>query len=121
MQGCYVRLRSRKYRLWQHVSTDCTVDATSSNTKAKCQRGSNIGPQICSALKAKLPSIGCQGVGGAYTAALSANLVPVTGTRQAYIAEGQRMLKLAASRCPNTQITAGGYSCVFEHFNMTLN
>jgi hypothetical protein len=41
-----------------------------------------------------------------------ANAVPGTGTTPTYVQEGQKMLRLAASRCPNTKITAGGYSYV---------
>jgi cutinase len=41
-----------------------------------------------------------------------ANAVPGTGTTPTYVQEGQKMLRLAASRCPNTKIMAGGYSYV---------
>ncbi|KJX94044.1 Chain A like protein [Zymoseptoria brevis] len=73
--------------------------------------GSAVGPQTCSALKSRIgsTSVACQGVGSPYAADVTGNF----GTRGAStvgIAEGKRLFELAASKCPNSQIVAGGYS-----------
>ncbi|KAG9191835.1 cutinase [Alternaria panax] len=73
--------------------------------------GTLVGPFTGNALKSAYgaSNVWVQGVGGPYTAGLAENTLPA-GTSQAAIREAQRLFNLAASKCPNTPITAGGYS-----------
>lgn len=73
--------------------------------------GALVGPFTASALESAYgaSTTWIQGVGGPYTAGIAENTLPA-GTSQAAIREAQRLFNLAASKCPNTPITAGGYS-----------
>ncbi|PYH85637.1 putative cutinase, partial [Aspergillus uvarum CBS 121591] len=70
-----------------------------------------IGPPLCSTLKAQISPnrVACQGVGGMYSADIPQNfLTPNTDAKS--IASAATMLELAATKCPNTQVVAAGYS-----------
>nr|UBX54567.1 cutinase [Aspergillus sp.] len=73
--------------------------------------GAIAGMPTCTALKARLGAgnVACQGVGGAYTASLIPNFLPAN-TNQASIREATSMFEMAHTRCPDSQIVAGGYS-----------
>jgi cutinase len=68
-----------------------------------------MGPIVCRGLKEAFPGkVGCQGVGGQYTAALGDNGKPL-GTTDAAIAEGKSMFNMASTKCPNAILVFGGY------------
>ncbi|SPO01753.1 related to Cutinase 1 [Cephalotrichum gorgonifer] len=67
------------------------------------------GPILAAALEGLFDSIWIQGIGGAYTASVAANLLP-KGTTNAAIAEAKRLYTLAHTKCPNSAVVTGGYS-----------
>ncbi|KAF2421077.1 cutinase-domain-containing protein [Tothia fuscella] len=72
--------------------------------------GGSMGPIVCRGLREAFPKrVGCQGVGGAYKAALGDNGL-AKGTTDAAINEASTIFKTASTKCPNTILTFGGYS-----------
>jgi len=73
--------------------------------------GSIVGPQVCSDLKSTLGAdvVACQGVGSPYDATIADNLLP-RRTSAADIGAATTLFDLASTKCPNTQVIAGGYS-----------
>ncbi|KAE9988153.1 hypothetical protein EG327_003475 [Venturia inaequalis] len=71
----------------------------------------SVGPGLCSGLKKLFAGdVACQGVSGpAYSAGLMDNVTP-KGTKNSAIAEAQKHIKNAASKCPQTTIVSGGFS-----------
>lgn len=72
-----------------------------------------MGPIICNGLKKMYgpAQVLCQGVGGAYGAAILDN-VSTRGTSAAAVGEATKMFNLANTKCPNSIITFGGYRLV---------
>jgi cutinase len=68
-----------------------------------------MGPIVCKGLKTAYPGrVGCQGVGGKYTAALQDN-GKTKGTTDGAIAEATNMFMTASTKCPKAILTFGGY------------
>lgn len=74
-------------------------------------QGSTVGPPTCEGLKDAYGAnqVACQGVGSPYAASIGTNALPEGTNSQSY-GEAQRLFDLAASKCPDTIIVAGGYS-----------
>jgi len=72
--------------------------------------GSSMGPIICSGLKSRFGAgnVACQGVGGAYTAGLTDNVLP-EGTTSAAINEAVSLYRRAL-QCQGARIVGGGFS-----------
>lgn len=76
------------------------------------EKGGSMGPIVCKGLREAFPNqVGCQGVGGKYTAALADN-GKALGTTDAAIAEGKAAFQEASTKCPNSIIVFGGYRYV---------
>ncbi|TLD36119.1 hypothetical protein E2P81_ATG03008 [Venturia nashicola] len=72
--------------------------------------GGSMGPIVCRGLRTAFPEkLGCQGVGGGYTAALKDNGLAKETTDVA-ITEAQKMFTMVSTKCPNAIIIFGGYS-----------
>jgi len=69
--------------------------------------GQYIGSRLVPEIKKKIPNIAVQGV--KYGAGIMGNLTPAGGDAQG-IAEAVRDYNMAATKCPKTIITGGGYS-----------
>jgi cutinase len=68
-----------------------------------------MGPIVCKGLKAAYGKrVGCQGVGGKYTAALKDNGKP-KGTTDEAIAVAKNLFMTASTKCPKAILTFGGY------------
>jgi len=72
--------------------------------------GMSMGPVVCAGLKKNFANdVGCQGVGGAYSAGLAENVMPA-GTTAGAITEATNMFTSASTKCPSAILVAGGYS-----------
>ncbi|KAJ5900920.1 uncharacterized protein N7473_004990 [Penicillium subrubescens] len=72
--------------------------------------GTVVGPDVCDDLALQLGgNVGCQGIGGAYTAGLAENLLP-QNTAPQDIQTAVDMFNECNTKCPNAKIVAGGYS-----------
>ncbi|KAJ5892889.1 hypothetical protein N7504_009580 [Penicillium tannophilum] len=102
----------------QSISSNDVTDGNCKDTMFIFARGSTevgnmgtvVGPEVCEDLKVKLGGeLGCQGVGGAYTAGLDTNFLPAN-TSPADIQAAVDMFTECNTKCPNAKIVAGGYS-----------
>ncbi|KAJ5763031.1 hypothetical protein N7533_001712, partial [Penicillium manginii] len=72
--------------------------------------GTVVGPEVCTDLKTKLGgAVGCQGIGGAYTAGLAENFLP-DNTAPQDVQAAVDVFNKCNTKCPNAKIVAGGYS-----------
>ncbi|KAI9928484.1 hypothetical protein ASPWEDRAFT_181950 [Aspergillus wentii DTO 134E9] len=72
--------------------------------------GTVVGPEVCDDLALQgIGSVGCQGIGGAYTAGLAENFLP-QNTAPQDIQAAVDMFNQCSTKCPNAKIVAGGYS-----------
>lgn len=75
-------------------------------------QGTVVGPEVCDALKLDLGGkVGCQGIGGAYTAGLAENFLP-KNTAPQDIQAAVDVFNKCNTKCPNAKIVAGGYRYV---------
>ncbi|KAJ5085294.1 hypothetical protein N7532_010065 [Penicillium argentinense] len=75
-----------------------------------CKDGTVVGPEVCDDLKMQLGgNVGCQGIGGAYTAGLAENFLPGNTAPQDVQAAVQ-VFEQCSQKCPKAKIVAGGYS-----------
>ncbi|KAJ5810429.1 uncharacterized protein N7503_002647 [Penicillium pulvis] len=102
----------------QSINSNDLTDGNCKDTMFIFARGSTevgnmgtvVGPEVCEDLKVKLGGeVGCQGVGGAYTAGLDTNFLPAD-TSSAAIQAAVDMFTECNTKCPNAKIVAGGYS-----------
>jgi cutinase len=82
-------------------------------------KGGSMGPIVCRGLHAAYGKrVGCQGVGGKYTAALKDNGKP-KGTTDEAIAVATNMFMTASTKCPKAILTFGGYRLVpYSHYQV---
>ncbi|OOQ87983.1 Cutinase 3 [Penicillium brasilianum] len=72
--------------------------------------GTIVGPEVCTDLGVQLGGkVGCQGIGGAYTAGLEENFLP-QNTAPQDIQAAVDVFNECNTKCPNAKIVAGGYS-----------
>ena len=72
-------------------------------------QGTVVGPEVCDDLSLQLGGdLGCQGVGGAYTAGLGENFLP-QNTAPQDIAAAVSVFNECNTKCPKAKIVAGGY------------
>ncbi|KAJ5363408.1 hypothetical protein N7541_004252 [Penicillium brevicompactum] len=73
-------------------------------------QGTVVGPEVCDDLKLQLGGkVGCQGIGGAYTAGLAENFLP-QNTAPQDVQAAVDVFNKCNTKCPNAKIVAGGYS-----------
>jgi cutinase len=71
-----------------------------------------VGPEVCDDLALQLGgNVGCQGMGGAYTAGLGENFLP-QNTAPQDIQAAVDVFNECNTKCPNANIDAGGYRYV---------
>jgi cutinase len=106
MQGCYSHLCSWYHRARQHRSSSRDLAQTGTNSISK--QGTFVGAPLVAQLKKGLGGdLATEGVN--YAAGVGTNMGP-GGADPKGVSEGERLFKLAASKCPNTIIVGGGYS-----------
>ncbi|KAJ5107108.1 hypothetical protein N7456_003783 [Penicillium angulare] len=102
----------------QYISASDVDDGNCKSTMFIFARGSTevgnmgtvVGPEVCDALSTQLGGdLGCQGVGGAYTAGLGENFLP-QNTAPQDIQAAVDEFNSCNTKCPNAKIVAGGYS-----------
>jgi cutinase len=77
-------------------------------------RGGTMGPIVCRGLRDIYKDrVGCQGVGGPYSAGLADNARP-KGTTDGAINEAIKMFTTADTKCPKAILTFGGYRFVYS-------
>lgn len=75
-------------------------------------QGTVVGPEVCDDLKMKLGgNLGCQGIGGAYTAGLAENFLP-DNTAPQDVQAAVDVFNKCNTKCPKAKIVAGGYRYV---------
>jgi cutinase len=75
-------------------------------------QGVVVGPEVCDDLKLQLGgNVGCQGIGGAYTAGLLENTLP-QNTAPWDVQAAVDVFNKCNTKCPNAKIVAGGYRYV---------
>ncbi|KAJ5778310.1 hypothetical protein N7520_001556 [Penicillium odoratum] len=102
----------------QYISANDLTDGNCKDTMFIFARGSTesgnmgtvVGPEVCDDLSVQLGgAVGCQGIGGAYTAGLSENFLP-KNTSPAAIQAAVDVFNECNTKCPDAKIVAGGYS-----------
>lgn len=96
------------------VGNEVGISSASQQPAILMFQGTVVGPEVCDDLKLQLGGkVGCQGIGGAYTAGLAENFLP-QNTAPQDVQAAVDVFNKCNTKCPNANIVAGGYRYVIN-------